>query len=311
MIQKIILISSCILILINSNAQRNENSTNENPYSKIYNETHVGKRTARCIKYLLPPDVFEGSFYGSPCNDIMEKEDERIKQFEEFISFFIAMEKDTKQMLVLEKKLTSETFSKEYEIIDYRIGLAEKQGTLESDNITPIENLVCRVKGNLQVLKSIKAYVKGYKNLFPLSKNKAEDVLKYIDEGLEKFKDNKAIIAGIRKNLNSTLVNVYFPKPAIQNAEWEGWFKTYFAKKYIGFTYLKQALLSNDWYIKKNEISALPEYRQIGTAIAAKASDGKCFIIKLDIYQDYLGGKYTASRFTEFEKKEILCENLK
>lgn len=309
--KKIIFLSCSIFLLLNIYAQRNEAPSNENPYSKIYNETHVGKRTARCIKYLLPPDVFEGNFYGSPCNDIIERGDERIKQFEEFISFFSTMEKDTKQMLVLEKKLASETFNKEYEIIDYRLGLAEKQGTFESDNITPIENLVCRVKGNLQVLKSIRAYVVGYKNLFPLTKNKADEVVKYIDDGLEKFKDNKAIIAGIKKNLNSALTNVFFPKPATQNAEWEGWFKTYFAKKYIGYTYIKQALITNDWYIKKNEISSTPEYRQIGTAIAAKASNGKCFLIKLDIYQDYLGGKYTASRFTEFEKKEILCENLK
>ncbi len=73
--KKIIFLSCSIFLLLNIYAQRNEAPSNENPYSKIYNETHVGKRTARCIKYLLPPDVFEVNFYGSPCNDMIERGD--------------------------------------------------------------------------------------------------------------------------------------------------------------------------------------------------------------------------------------------
>ena len=74
---------------------------------------------------------------------------------------------------------------------------------------------------------------------------------------------------------------------------------------------VSQALQSADWYVKKNDISGLPEYRQIGTAIGAKGPDGKCRIIKIDLYQDYVGGKFSSSRFKEFTVQEIACGNLK
>lgn len=293
-----------------TNAQRGEGG-DDNPYAKIYTETHTGKRTARCLKNLLLPEVFNGSFNTSPCNGFAEKGDTRIKQFEEFINFFASSEKDDKQMQAAEKKYAAETFKHEYEDIDYRIGFADKQGTFTSDNITPIENLVCRVKGSLQSIKAIKVYLNGVKKIFPSAAAKADEAIKYADEALAKYPDNKTIIAGIKKNLGAELAEVYFPKPVTQNAEWEGWFKMYFTKNYSGYTILKQSLLTKDWYIKKNEISGLPEYRQMGTAIGAKAANGKCYIIKIDIFQDYLGGKFNASRFDEYDKKEILCENLK
>jgi hypothetical protein len=302
----ILLLSTANLVI----AQRG-GGNDENPYAKIYTETHPGKRTARCLKNLLLPDVFNGSFTSSPCNDFIERGNTRLQQFEEFITFFASSEKDEKQIQAAEKKYSTETFKHEYEDIDYRIGFAEKQGTFTSDNITPIENLVCRVKGSLQSLKAIKAYLNGVKKIFPSIASKADEAIKYADEALSKYPDNKTILASIKKNLGSELAEVNFPKPVTQNAEWEGWFKTWFAKNYNGYVQLKQSLLTKDWYVKKNDISGLPEYRQIGTAIGAKAADGKCYIIKIDIFQDYLGGKYDNSRFDEYDKKEILCENLK
>jgi hypothetical protein len=309
--KRIVLIGTVLLFAVAStNAQRGEGG-DDNPYAKIYIETNAGKRTARCLKSLFLPDVFNGSFNTSPCNDFAERGDTRIKQFEEFISFFSSSEKDDKQMQAAGKKYSAETFKHEYEDINYRIGYADKQGTFTSDNITPIENLVCRVKGSLQSIKAIKAYLTGVKKIFPSAATKADEVIKFADEALAKYTDNKAIIASIKSNLGAELAEVYFPKPVTQNAEWEGWFKSFFAKSYSGYTILKQSLLTKDWYIKKNEISGLPEYRQMGAAIGAKAANGKCYIIKIDIFQDYIGGKFSASRFDEYDKKEILCENLK
>lgn len=309
---KLYLITTITLFLgINTiSAQRNQ-SGDDNPYSKIYIETNPGKRTARCLKNLIQPDVFVGNFTSSPCNDIVERGNTRIQQFEEFINFFVSSEKDDKQMLASEKKYAIENFKQEYEAIDYRIDLTQKQGSFTIDNITPIENLVCKAKGNLQVLRSIKAYMAGVKKVFPSVAAKADEVIKYADEALAKFPDNKVIIASIKKNLNAELEDVAFPLAVTKNAEWEGWFKIYFTKNYNGYTITKQSLLTKEWYVKKNEISGLPEYRQIGTAIGAKGPNGKCYIIKIDIFQDYTGGAFGTSRFDEYDKKEIICENLK
>lgn len=301
-------IAAALIIAVTAFAQRG--STDDNPYAKIYAETHPGKRTARCLKNLLPPDDKNGSFYSSPCNDYAEISDTRIKQFQEFISFFVSSEKDEKQMKAAEKFYTDNGCKKEMEQINYHTGFIEKQGTFTSDKITPIENLLCKAKGSVQSLKCIKAYLEAVKKIFP-STPQLDEAIGKAGETLKQYADNKSILASIKNNLGAALAEVYFPKAVATNAEWEGWFKNYFSKNYPGYTFLRQSLLSKEWYVKKNEISGLPEYRQMGTAIGAKAPDGKCRIIKIDVYKDYLGGKFDASRFKEAANEEILCENLK
>lgn len=315
MINKIVVVVSILLFTISVSAQpRGDNSKydpNVNPYEKLLKDTARGKRTARFLMNLIEPVVARDYFQSSPCNDYAELSNVRIKQFQEFVQEFLNGTSDPKQMKTAEVKYQKAGTAKIIEAIDYHIGYLEKQGTYTSNGNEPLENLLCRAKGSIQAIKSTHAYLTALKKVFPSLTGMDEGIAK-AQEVITKYGDNKSLLALIKGNKNEVLADVFMPAAVTKNTEWEAWFKTYFTKNYPGYTIIRQSLLTANWYIRKNEISGLPEYRQIGTAIGAKAPDGKCKIIKIDLYQDYLGGKFEPnSRFQKFDEKEILCENLK
>jgi hypothetical protein len=281
-----------------------------NPYEKILEDTATGKRTARFLKNFVQPEVLRDYFSSSPCNDFVVLSDARIEQFKEFVAKFQSMPSDPKQMKMAGDNYKKNGATKIKEELIYQWEFLEKQGSFTGDANQPVENLLCKTKGSVQYFKSALAYLEELNRVFPNTPG-VDEAVKIAREGIAKYGNNKAMLASIKENKNAELANVYMPKAIAQNAEWEGWFKSWFAREYPGYIFVKQALYSANWYVKKNEISGLPEYRQIGTAIGAKAPDGKCWIIKVDIFQDYLGGKFDASRFKLAEKKEMLCENLK
>ena len=257
-------------------------------------------------------EVLRDYFTASPCNEYVEISNTRITQFNDFVQQFLSGSSDPKQMKKAEEDFKKRGVGSFASDIDYHLSFIEKQGTFTGDAIVPVENLICRAKGGVQAIKSIVNYLEAVKKIFPSTPG-VDEVIAKGKQALSSYSDNKSLLAVIKKNREGELAAVTFPAPFAnnKNAEWEGWFKQHFSKNYPGYTYLKQSLLVADWYVKKNEISSQPEYRQIGTAIGAKAPDGKCKIIKIDLYQDFLGGKYSNSRFDESNVQEILCENLK
>ncbi len=281
-----------------------------NPYEKILEDTARGKRTARFLKNFVQPEVLRDYFSSSPCNDFVVLSDVRIQQFKEFVAKFRSMPSDSKQMKMAADNYKKNGTSKIKDELIYQWEFLEKQGSYTGDANEPLENLLCKTKGSVQYFKSALAYLEELNTIFPNTPG-VEEATKIAKDGIAKYGNNKAMMTSIKANKNAELAEVYMPTAVTQNAEWEGWFKTWFAKEYPGYIIVKQSLLSANWYIKKNEISGLPEYRHVGTAIGAKAPDGKCWILKVDLYQDYLGGKFDASRYKLAERKEMLCENLK
>lgn len=308
------LVFTCSLFCLAAATQpRGENpkyNKDINPYEKILQDTARGKRTAKFLMNFLEPEVATSYFESSPCNDYVELGNTRIKQFQDFVQSFLSGASDPKQMKTAEANFQKNGVSKIAERIDYHIGYIEKQGTFASNANEPLENLLCRAKGSVQSIKSSQAYLTALKKIFPATPG-IDDATKKASDAMAKYGDNKALLSVIKSNKNGALAEVYMPKAVIQNEEWEGWFKTYFTRNYPGYTITRQSLLSAGWFVKKNEISGLTEYRQMGTAIGAKAPDGKCMIIKIDLYQDWLGGRFDNSRFKEYTREDILCENLK
>jgi len=305
------LLSICLSPLIAQPGRENpRNSPDANPYEKVLEDTARGKRTAKFLKNFMVPQVLRDYFTSSPCNDFQALSETRIQQFEAFVQQFLSGPSDPKQMKMATENFKKAGTGRSFEQIDYHFGFIEKQGTFTNDQQTPVENLICRAKGSIQALKSELAYLKALKKIFPETPG-VDDGISRIKEGLKQYPDNKTLLALIKKNRDGEIADIYMPKAVTSNPEQEGWFKQYFTQKYPGYTLVSQALLTADWYVKKNDISGLPEYRQIGTAIGAKGPDGKCRIIKIDLYQDYLGGKFSSSRFKEFTVQEMACENLK
>jgi hypothetical protein len=313
--KKIVLASFyLLLIIINAAAQPGRGNSKfdaaTNPYEKILKDTAAGKRTARFVVNFLQPEVLRDYFNASPCNEYAEVSNTRMTQFNEFVQQFLSGSSDPKQMEKAEedfKKKGTASFSAD---MDYHIGFIEKQGTFASDANQPLENLICRAKGSVQAIKSMVIYLEAVKKVYP-SVTGIDEVIEKGKQALSNYPDNKSLLAVIKKNKNGELADVTFPAATAKNAEWEGWFKNYFSKAFPGYTIVRNHLQSDKWYAKNNAISGLPEYRQIGTKIGAKGPDGKCYIFTIDIFQDYLGGKFTESRFENNGKQEMLCENLK
>lgn len=269
-----------------------------NPYEKILEDTARGKRTARFLKNFLAPEVWRDKFIASPCNDYITLGNTRLDQFNAFVNDFLSQPSDLKQMKAAEENYKKQGVTKIMELVNYEISFLEKQGTFTGNANEPVENLLCRAKGSLQQIKHQLVYMQAVKKVFPGTPGLDEGI-RTAKDALAAYPDNKSILALIKGNKNEALREVFLPKPVTQNAEWEGWFKDYFTKNFPGYTLIRQSIQSKDWYVKKNELSGFPEYRQIGTYIGAKGPDGKCYIIGLDIYQDYLGGKFAGSRFDE------------
>jgi hypothetical protein len=310
---KIIISIAILFFTINTFAQRGNNPAYDpefNPYADLLKDTARGKRTARFLKYLMPLDYYRDKFQVSPCNDYITLANARIEQFNNMVNSFPPSDADPKQMKMAEAKYQKAGVSSVVERINYEMSYIEKQGTFTGDANEPIENLICRVKGSLQCFKTNLTYLEAIKKYFPSTPG-VDDAIQLAKDGIQKYNTNKSIIAMVKGNKNAALADVYIPKAVTANAEWEGWFKNYFTKAFPGYAIIRNNLQSANWYVKKNEISGLPEYRQIGTKIGAKGPDGKCFIFTIDIYQDYIGGKFAESRFVNSGKEEMLCENLK
>lgn len=280
-----------------------------NPYEHVLDDTAIGKRTAKFLKNFYAPEWHRDKFYNSPCNGFVELGSARIAQFQAFVLTFLAQPSDAKQMKAAEVKYAKEGFAKIIDQMNYEVSLIEKQGTHTGNTNEPMENLICRVRGSIQFLKNNLAYAEAVKKIFPTAAG-AEEAIQIAKAGISKYGDQKTAMSVLKENKEAAIADVFLPKAVTKNEEWEGWFANYFTENFPGYTILRQSLLSVDWYIKKNAISGLPEYRQIGTAIAAKAPDGKCKIIKVDLYQDYLGGKYGQHRFQKTEELQMRCKNL-
>lgn len=286
----------------------NKNSPEFNPYAKALSEENVTKRTWNFMRLFGKPELNLQQFETPPCGDYVALSNARISQFNAFVDEFLKGAKDEKKIKT-DQPLVYKLVRNFTDEMQYSIKRLESMGTPTTGMEAPLEQDVCRAKGLIQQIKSVQAYLAAVQKVYPDSKG-IDEVLPSAEPILQQLKDDKAVLAHIRKNRNANLVDVTMPAAVGNNPEWEKLFKEHFQKKYLGYTYLKQALTSNAWFIKKNEISNQPEYRQTGTIIAAKAPDGKCKLFTIDLYQYYQLGKYAHIDFQQKDEKPILCEKL-
>ena len=286
----------------------NKNSPEFNPYAKALTEENATKRTWNFMRLFGKPELNLQQFETPPCGDYVMLSNARINQFNAFVDEFLKGAKDEKKIKT-DQPLVYKLVRNFTDEMQYSIKRLESMGAPTTGMEAPLEQDVCRAKGLIQQIKSVQAYLAAVQKVYPDSKG-IDEVLASADPVLQQFKDDKAVLAHVRKNRNANLVDLTMPAAVGNNPEWEKLFKEHFQKKYPGYTYLKQALTSADWFIKKNEISNQPEYRQTGTIIAAKAPDGKCKLITIDMYQYFQLGKYAHIDFQQKDEKPILCEKL-
>lgn len=138
-------------------------------------------------------------------------------------------------------------------------------------------------------------------------------LLSKVEAGLARIGDDKAIERHVLANRGDSIKQVRMKPAVASNPVWEGEMRSAFGRLRPGETILKVNLYSAGWYVKKNELTSVPEYRQYGAWIGARRADGTCRIYSLDAFQTYLGGgNFGPSdyRIDSTSGREILCENI-
>lgn len=260
------------------------------------------KRTWDFFKYFMPPsagalnDVFEPS----ACLKTAEKfYNESNDKFEKLWNDFNAGEKSYKKIKNAEKQTSNTCKSHVYDATAYKSSV---QNTTDK----------CLMTKYYFVIKGYAAFSEKSKKLYPSNAiiAQANTDLKAIMEELGSQDNLKAME---EKNKADKLAKIEAPKAFGSNPEWEKWFKDYFIKEYVGYTFIRQYLRTKDWSIHRNELTSTIIDRQIASTIAAKKPDGTCVLVELALYQDYAEGKYGSSYFLKAAEaqQQILCDKLK
>jgi hypothetical protein len=176
--------------------------------------------------------------------------------------------------------------------------------------IPPLINDVCVARVQQQNLIGIQAMLKAMKRVYP-DMSEVDARLAKVDAAILRIGSDANISTHVSANRAASVAMVRMKPPLSTNPTWQGWFRDWFAKANPGATIIKVNLYSADWFVQKNAVTSIPEHRQIGAWIAAKGGDGVCRIHTVDLFQNYVGGAFQASRFTDNgAPQQILCENI-
>jgi hypothetical protein len=117
------------------------------------------------------------------------------------------------------------------------------------------------------------------------------------------------------KSKTQKIRDTRMPEAAAKDAVLEKRFAELFNKDAASnnMTILKVVITGTDWKINRNELTGIILGRARAGVIAGKDKNGKCYLAKFDIYEDYVGSSFTGSRigYWYYSGVEILCENVK
>lgn len=172
------------------------------------------------------------------------------------------------------------------------------------------EQDVCMAKGQRMSMLAIRDGLAGIARIYP-DMSEIAPVLTRAQAALRSMGDDAAVAALVNRNRGGSLATVRL-KPALSgNPEWIAGFRNAFPSLVQGQTILKVHPYSANWYVHKNEITSYPEYRQIGAWVAARKSDGTCWIHSIDLWQTYTGGGFGRGEYKlGSAPQQVLCENI-
>ena len=223
---------------------------------------------------------------------------------------FLAGPSDPKK-LGLERKNYLKQVAGAERSIDTYLQTFQNVGKRGPDGFVPtLEQDICSAKGQRMSMLALRDGLAGIAKLYP-DMVEVGPVLARTQSALRGMGDDAAIALQVKGNRSGSLASVRL-KPALSNnSEWIAGFRNAFPSLVPDQTILKIHPYSANWYIHKNELTSYPEYRQIGAWVAARKSDGSCWIHSIDLWQDYNGGGYDSGQYKiGGAPQQILCENV-
>lgn len=171
---------------------------------------------------------------------------------------------------------------------------------------------LCTAQYQRQNLLALREMLTAMARIWP-DLAEVQPVLQKVNAGLARMGDDKALERHVAANRRESLKLVRMKPALARNPAWEAEMRSAFAGLRPGETVLKINLYSTGWYVKRNEVTGVPEYRQYGAWVGSRRPDGTCRLYSLDAFQAYSGGGgFGASEYKldSREGREILCENI-
>jgi hypothetical protein len=234
----------------------------------------------------------------------------RIDEANRMLADFLAGPSDPKK-LGLERKNYLKQVTSADRSIDTYLQTFQNVGRRGPDGFVPTpEQDICTAKAQRMSMIAVRDGLAGIAKLYP-DMAEVGPVLARAQSALRSMGDEAAIAAKVSGNRSGSLASVRL-KPALSNnAAWIAGFRQAFPNLVPDQTILKIHPYSANWYIHKNELTSYPEYRQIGAWVAARKSDGSCWIHSVDLWQDYNGSSYDDGQYKMGgAPQQILCKNV-
>jgi hypothetical protein len=243
------------------------------------------------------------------CAGSMSDFEKSIGEFAANLDNFLAGPKDERAMFRLKPDFEAQLQSQQRDIETY-LNAAKSAGRRSPDAPpAPIGQDICFAKIQRAEILSIRHYATATGRLFPASPLPAR-VTQSVDSALAQIGNDASILALINTNRGNATEQNRLPPPLSTNADWIAMFRLNFQTSNPGWTYLGQSLYSSNWFIKRNPMTDVAEYRQIGTRIAARAPNGQCSIISYDLYEPWTDTGFSAGRFEQGSSTTTNCDNL-
>lgn len=184
-------------------------------------------------------------------------------------------------------------------------------GVRSSDSyVPPLEDDICRARTQRHALLALRAGLAAIARVYPDMAEIAPQIVA-ADTALAAIGNDASLRKQVVANRTQSLAQVRMKPPVGSNPAWEKGLRDGFARLVPGETILKLHLYSADWYVHRNEVTSVPEYRQIGAWVAARRADGTCWIHGIDLWQNFTGSGFDGGEYKLGEApRQILCGNI-
>lgn len=233
-----------------------------------------------------------------------------VAEYNRQVDAFLAGPTDPKKLGLERRKYVQQVLGTERDIATY-LSVFEETGKRSPDGFVPsLQADLCRAQAQRNLLVAIREGLKAMARVYPDMAEVAPR-LAQVNAALARIGDDHAIQRSVGGNRGATLATVRMKPPVASNPAWEKGLREGFARLVPGETILKLHLYSANWYVHKNELTSVPEYRQIGAWVATRRPDGTCWINGIDLWQNYVGTGFDSGAYKLGQApQQILCENV-
>jgi hypothetical protein len=223
---------------------------------------------------------------------------------------FLAGPTDPKKLGLERRNYVKQVEGTARDIAAYREAFAATGVRSPDSYVPPLEDDICRAAAQAHALRALQAGLTAMARVYPDMAEVAPQ-LAAADAALAAMRDDAAIRRLVTANRDASLAQVRMKPPVGHNPAWEKGLREGFARLVQGETILKLNLYSADWYVHRNALTSVPEYRQIGAWVATRRGDGTCWINGVDLWQAFTGSGFDAGTYKlGAAPRQILCSNI-